>query len=88
MLAIPKAVPGNVRELGRAALRILKQLDVPKIWHHLPSSLSRLHVDWILVKPAVQEQALSPEAVVVAEIRDRDYSSDHFPVLAVFKLSP
>ncbi|CAE7948614.1 ANKRD50 [Symbiodinium sp. KB8] len=66
----PKAVPGSVREIGSAARKILKQLDVQKIWQNLPSSLSRLHVDWILVKPAVQQQALSPEAVVVAEIRD------------------
>ncbi|CAE7448876.1 ANKRD50 [Symbiodinium natans] len=82
----PKSVPGSVREAGRLAVHIMKQLDVEKVWQNLPGSFSRLHVDWILVRQAVRGQTLSPEAVVVTEVRDKDFSSDHFPVLAVFRL--
>ena len=82
----PKAVPGSIRDIGRAAMKIMKQLDLRKLRRNFPSSLSRLHVDWILVKQNLQGQTLIPEAVIVAEVRDRDFSSDHFPVLAVFRL--
>jgi endonuclease/exonuclease/phosphatase family metal-dependent hydrolase len=90
--ALPKRVPRSVAALVRSATQLAKT-PRPRfsVWHALPSSLQRMHVDWILyyAPPTSQTQQRSvwmPRLVAVMDTaRPAPYSSDHFPVLAVFE---
>jgi len=50
-------------------------------------SSGRFHVDWILYQNSMDgSQHLEPRFISVSDIRSRNYSSDHFPVIALFHL--
>jgi len=82
----PKAVPTSARQAARAAWGIMKQLDLRVLSSNRPESLNRMHVDWILFRSPVASELWHPKAAVVAEIRDDNFSSDHFPLIALFQM--
>jgi len=63
----------------------------------LPAAWNRYHVDWILYQNSSNafnsddgnhsKFSILPRLVTVAEVRSTNFSSDHFPVVALFKLS-
>jgi hypothetical protein len=61
------------------------------LWDAMPSApWNRFHVDWILfARPATGAQRVSVEPLFVAamDARASSFSSDHFPVVAIFKLN-
>jgi endonuclease/exonuclease/phosphatase family metal-dependent hydrolase len=74
-------LPSHVRMVTwEETKNIVSQLSLEKLWHGMPTSWSRIHVDWILVSANVEVKM-----VFVAEVRDVDFSSDHFPILALLK---
>ena len=62
------------RDLGRS-FRLLHWSEIWSLW-----SSHRFHVDWILY------QRLQPRFVAVVDVRSGNYSSDHFPLLALFQV--
>ncbi|CAF4980417.1 unnamed protein product, partial [Rotaria sp. Silwood1] len=63
--------------------QMLKFSELIKLW-----SLHRFHVDWILYRNSIDDKrSLQPQFIVVVDIRSRNYSSDHFPVVALFQLN-
>ncbi|CAF0850222.1 unnamed protein product [Adineta ricciae] len=49
----------------------------------------RIHVDWILYQHAMDGSShLQPKFIAVGDIRSRNYSSDHFPIIALFQITP
>jgi len=82
----PKAIPSTWRDLARTALHVLKQVDVWKLASNIPASLSRLHVDWIMFRQPAEGSWWQPVASIVAEVRDSNFSSDHFPVMTLFEI--
>jgi endonuclease/exonuclease/phosphatase family metal-dependent hydrolase len=84
---LPRSVPNlkSLRELARAAWDVLRGFTWSGFRSGLPSSISRMHVDWILHAPSFSSAVrMEPKVVVVAETRDANFSSDHFPVVALF----
>eukprot|EP00747_Dinoflagellata_sp_TGD_P057548 gnl/TRDRNA2_/TRDRNA2_150687_c0_seq1.p1 gnl/TRDRNA2_/TRDRNA2_150687_c0~~gnl/TRDRNA2_/TRDRNA2_150687_c0_seq1.p1 ORF type:complete len:253 (+),score=13.04 gnl/TRDRNA2_/TRDRNA2_150687_c0_seq1:29-760(+) len=79
-VTMPTHTPRSIREIAQMVGSIAAQT-----FHHMslrgldmPGSFSRLHVDWILFRNA------QPHACFVGDVRDVQFSSDHFPVVAVF----
>ena len=62
-----------LKDLGRS-FRLFSWREMYSLW-----SSHRFHVDWILY------QRLQPRFVAVVDIRSRNYSSDHFPLVALFQ---
>ncbi|CAF1619167.1 unnamed protein product, partial [Didymodactylos carnosus] len=70
-------------------------------WHGLfdyninfmfPNSFKRYHVDWILYAQPIDNDKnnsyqIYPRFVTVGDVRYSNYSSDHFPVIAIFELN-
>jgi len=48
----------------------------------------RIHVDWILYQHSMNEGSyrLQPRFISIVDIRSTNYSSDHFPVVALFEI--
>eukprot|EP00658_Telonema_sp_P-2_P079312 TRINITY_DN7627_c0_g3_i1.p1 TRINITY_DN7627_c0_g3~~TRINITY_DN7627_c0_g3_i1.p1 ORF type:complete len:140 (+),score=21.27 TRINITY_DN7627_c0_g3_i1:433-852(+) len=85
---LPTAVPTTLPELRSAFKYMRRNQEVESVsevllnlYANTPGSLSRQHVDWILVSGRCLVQM-----VFVAEVRDQAFSSDHFPVLAVLQV--
>ncbi|CAF1429257.1 unnamed protein product [Rotaria sp. Silwood1] len=71
-----------LKELWKSR-QMLKFSELIKLW-----SLHRFHVDWILYRNSIDDKrSLQPQFIAVEDIRSRNYSSDHFPVVAVFQLN-
>eukprot|EP01126_Amoeba_proteus_P006196 TRINITY_DN12152_c2_g1_i1.p1 TRINITY_DN12152_c2_g1~~TRINITY_DN12152_c2_g1_i1.p1 ORF type:complete len:381 (+),score=29.84 TRINITY_DN12152_c2_g1_i1:55-1197(+) len=64
-------------------ISILKGLNPVDLWNARPASIFRQHVDWILASPNVKVKM-----VYVGEVRDSEFSSDHFPVIALLEIPP
>lgn len=73
---------GIERTFAGVTSRLL-QLDVLRIFAAFPETLSRMHVDWILFKH--EGSGCEPRAVAVGEVRNTNFSSDHFPVAALIQ---
>jgi hypothetical protein len=65
------------------------------MWDALPSSSSRLDVDWIFTRPPLYDQVndqeefvytIHPRLMGVAETRNSNFSSDHIPIIAVLEI--
>ena len=71
----------NMKTVKRL-LTLLKdpEMSLGNVWRGMPESISRMHVDWIL-----HNRHVDVEAFLVAEVRATDYSSDHYPVVALIK---
>ncbi|CAF1162614.1 unnamed protein product [Rotaria sp. Silwood1] len=62
--------------------QMLKFSEMIKLWF-----LHRFHVDWILYRNSIDgNKILQPRFIAVVDIRSRNYSSDHFPVVGLFQL--
>ncbi|CAF1227882.1 unnamed protein product [Adineta steineri] len=62
--------------------RTINLSEIISLW-----SSYRLHVDWILYQDSMdRSQHLQPRFVAVVDIRSKKYSSDHFPVVALFQI--
>ncbi|CAF3264166.1 unnamed protein product [Rotaria socialis] len=62
--------------------RMVNLSEMISLWYH-----HRFHVDWILYKNSLDgTNYLQPRFIAVVDIRSRNYSSDHFPVVALFQL--
>ena len=59
---------------------IFSSLSLSGLWNALPESLSRLHIDWIFTS---NENVLM---CFIEELRDEEFSSDHFPLVTLVKL--
>ncbi|UJR11051.1 hypothetical protein I4U23_015235 [Adineta vaga] len=86
-------IPYNIPTNYSAYIDIVKQLlkfcrllnlsDMISLW-----SSHRFHVDWILYQNSKdRSKDLQPQFISVVDIRSRNYSSDHFPVIALFKIN-
>ncbi|CAF1333063.1 unnamed protein product [Adineta steineri] len=61
---------------------LINPSEMISIW-----SSHRFHVDWILYQNSLDKtQYLQPKFISVIDIRSQNYSSDHFPVIALFQL--
>ena len=70
-------------------LRNISVSACASILQAFPTSLHRLHVDWILFNnPLSLRTSVAPKLVVVADVRNNDFSSDHFPLVALFSFRP
>eukprot|EP00927_Polykrikos_kofoidii_P076863 TRINITY_DN73887_c0_g1_i1.p1 TRINITY_DN73887_c0_g1~~TRINITY_DN73887_c0_g1_i1.p1 ORF type:complete len:370 (+),score=13.21 TRINITY_DN73887_c0_g1_i1:137-1246(+) len=77
----PTHVPNSLREGLRMAKAIIKhEPRLSSFMRALPASTGRLHVDWVLFSRA------RVRGVGVGDVRDRNFSSDHFPLVAFFEL--
>ena len=64
--------------------RLLNWSDMISSW-----SSHRFHVDWILYRNSLdRSRYLQPRFISVVDIRSENYSSDHFPVIALFDYQP
>lgn len=91
-LPLPTHVPMGLRELARAARDVCVSLAAPafSVAESLPSSWAwafagarpRFHVDWILHSP----RNTRPLLVAVGDLRESEFSSDHFPVIGLFEI--
>jgi endonuclease/exonuclease/phosphatase family metal-dependent hydrolase len=62
--------------------RMIDLSEMISLW-----SSHRFHVDWILYQNSIDgSKQLEPRFISVIDIRSRNYSSDHFPVIALFQL--
>ena len=62
--------------------RMIKFPEIKSLW-----SSHRFHVDWILYQNSIDGNIeLQPRFVSVIDIRSRNYSSDHFPLVAAFQI--
>ncbi|KAJ9455426.1 hypothetical protein DIPPA_21427 [Diplonema papillatum] len=81
---LPASVPSSMSLVLRAAHGMLSALPQYGVRESMPLhvwSLSRFHVDWVL-----HTAEAAPLLVFVGDARDANFSSDHFPLVAVFKL--
>ena len=98
-VVLPHALPTSVGAALRAVADTWSRsrFNADKLHEALPSSLSRMHVDWILFRgsslpPSAMHFAngrvlANPVFVAVMETRAGNFSSDHFPVVAVFDVA-
>lgn len=84
---LPHRVPTSLRELFDLVTDSNRYRYRYSIFESFPSSLSHLHVDWILFKSTSTSSTLKPKLVVVADVRDEEFSSDHFPIVATFNIT-
>lgn len=84
----------------RSSVSALGNISISSIREGLPSSLNRLHVDWILFdQPAasaslpssdpqssVNHTRVDPKFIAVVETSATNFSSDHYPIAALFEL--
>jgi endonuclease/exonuclease/phosphatase family metal-dependent hydrolase len=62
--------------------RMIYLSEIFAVW-----SSHRFHVDWILYQDSMDNsQHLQPRSIAVVDIRSTNYSSDHFPVVALFQI--
>eukprot|EP00656_Telonema_subtile_P005292 TRINITY_DN12406_c0_g1_i2.p1 TRINITY_DN12406_c0_g1~~TRINITY_DN12406_c0_g1_i2.p1 ORF type:complete len:349 (-),score=72.36 TRINITY_DN12406_c0_g1_i2:155-1201(-) len=91
-IVLPHHIPTSFRELFRVLKHAWQQLrekdshGVAGITAAMPVSLSRQHVDWVLFS-APEGRVCDPKMVYVGEVKDAAFSSDHFPVLALFQVA-
>lgn len=79
---LPLGPPNNRRELAGAVRDLLSSVPQYSISESVPKYWTRVHVDWILH----DQRLATPEMFHVADVRDEKLSSDHFPVIGVFKI--
>lgn len=98
MLPRNTKAPESLREWRAAAGVLWQQLSdfgwlggggsaAADVW---PASFTRIHVDWILFgqgRRSDRNVQLQPRAAYVGDVRDKDFSSDHFPVVTLFDAS-
>ncbi|CAF3498504.1 unnamed protein product [Rotaria sp. Silwood1] len=81
---IPKHLSSYIdilKELWKSR-QMLNLSEMSSLW-----SSHRFHVDWILYRNSINEnERLQPRFIAVIDIRSRNYSSDHFPVVALFQI--
>lgn len=84
---LPLHVPASFTDL----VKLITDSSVYKyeysISEALPSSLWRFHVDWILYDSTGSSAKVEPKAIWVADVRDGNFSSDHFPLYALFRIT-
>lgn len=70
-----------LKELWKS-LQMINLSDMISLW-----SLHRFHVDWILYQNSIDGiKRLQPRFTAVVDVRHGNYSSDHFPIVALFQL--
>lgn len=70
-----------LKELWKSP-RTINLLEMISLW-----SSHRFHVDWIFYQNSMDgTQHLQPRFISVIDIRSSNYSSDHFPVVALFQV--
>jgi hypothetical protein len=83
---LPHHVPKSATELLELLTDPNRYRYQYPIFESMPSSLSHLHVDWILYK-APDSATIRPKLVVVADVKDSEFSSDHFPIVGLFNIT-
>lgn len=79
---LPHHVPRSLPELWE----VLRQVSPARLWACMPSSTSRLHIDWqLFAQPLSKTNEWIPRSVFVADVRNYAYSSDHFPLVALYE---
>ena len=105
---LPMHIPTTARDIARAAYGIFQTGWKFAISEAVPTSFSRMHVDWILYgkEPAegkglgggeaadaatsagARPYSVTPKFISLVDVRnDELYSSDHYPLLAVFQVN-
>lgn len=85
-------LPYNISPSISFIIDVLKQLwkyprminlsEMISLW-----SSHRFHVDWIFYQNSIDDtQHIQPKFISVIDIRSSNYSSDHFPVVALFQI--
>ncbi|CAF1247108.1 unnamed protein product [Adineta ricciae] len=84
---LPHGLPRNISsfiDVLKKFTRYSRQINLSTMivtW-----SSHRFHVDWILYQNSFDRtQRLQPKLISVIDIRSRSYSSDHFPLIALFQ---
>jgi len=84
----PRKIPENWREFREITSNIVADGWKFPILEAIPSwPWNRFHVDWILFSGG-STTMVTPRVVAIADARDFDYSSDHFPLVGLFEISP
>eukprot|EP01119_Soliformovum_irregulare_P017866 TRINITY_DN5371_c0_g1_i1.p1 TRINITY_DN5371_c0_g1~~TRINITY_DN5371_c0_g1_i1.p1 ORF type:complete len:385 (+),score=75.61 TRINITY_DN5371_c0_g1_i1:44-1198(+) len=79
---VPHHIPRSIHEV----IDVLKTPLPFSIWEAIPNPF-RLHVDWIMFRSG-KAIDVSPQLMLVADVRDHNFSSDHFPIVGLFKMNP
>ena len=82
-VTLPSNVPTTFREVLRGVRNLATTAPRFGIAESMPKhfwSLSRFHVDWVLHTNDVR-----PELIAVCDVRDSEFSSDHFPLVTLFR---
>ncbi|UJR17590.1 hypothetical protein I4U23_004486 [Adineta vaga] len=87
-VVLPHGIPKNyssyidVMKKLTTYFRMINISDMISLW-----SSHRFHVDWILYQNSIDgRKSLEPRFISVIDIRSGNYSSDHFPVIALFEV--
>jgi endonuclease/exonuclease/phosphatase family metal-dependent hydrolase len=86
-------LPNEIPKHFSSYLDILKELWKFRQMFNLSEMISlwsshRFHVDWILYQNSIDgTEHLQPRFTAVVDIRNGNYSSDHFPIVALFQLA-
>jgi endonuclease/exonuclease/phosphatase family metal-dependent hydrolase len=89
---LPSGMPLTFHQFfSRTLVDFVKQShsQLRSLWDALPGSIYRLHVDWIFTRAPltnVSSVSVLPRLMGVGETRDHQFSSDHFPILAVLQV--
>eukprot|EP01102_Stenamoeba_stenopodia_P015871 TRINITY_DN5482_c0_g1_i1.p1 TRINITY_DN5482_c0_g1~~TRINITY_DN5482_c0_g1_i1.p1 ORF type:complete len:413 (-),score=75.61 TRINITY_DN5482_c0_g1_i1:159-1397(-) len=83
----PRKIPENWSEFREITSNLVADGWQFPIREAIPSwPWNRFHVDWILFSSG-SNTVMTPRVMAVADVRDSDYSSDHFPVVGLFEIS-
>eukprot|EP00295_Goniomonas_pacifica_P027203 CAMPEP_0175947040 /NCGR_PEP_ID=MMETSP0108-20121206/27663_1 /TAXON_ID=195067 ORGANISM="Goniomonas pacifica, Strain CCMP1869" /NCGR_SAMPLE_ID=MMETSP0108 /ASSEMBLY_ACC=CAM_ASM_000204 /LENGTH=257 /DNA_ID=CAMNT_0017272623 /DNA_START=259 /DNA_END=1032 /DNA_ORIENTATION=+ len=81
-LNLPLHVPRTWRDITRAFWNVFTTPPKFNVADSLPLwPFNRFHVDWIFHSP----HTVAPHFIGVMDVREADFSSDHFPIVAVFQ---
>jgi endonuclease/exonuclease/phosphatase family metal-dependent hydrolase len=88
-LNLPHFFPTDVAGVTRAVTQFSKSGWKYPISEAIPPSSERMHVDWILYaeKSKDAKQRVRPRFVSLVDVKHDAFSSDHYPVLALFDIA-
>ena len=96
----PGHIPRSLKDIIRHLVSIIQEHGIflwkYSIWEAIPlQPFTRFHVDWILYNTHNRNSSqngetvfdLMPRFISIADVRSGNYSSDHFPVVALFEIN-
>lgn len=84
----PTNIPRSFDDVLKAARQLASRAPNYPLWEGVPLwPWNRFHIDWILYRQSKQQQTqATPVFVALLDARSTNFSSDHFPLAAVFQL--